>query len=102
MQYLEQTHGHHHRKLQQTCIENKFTLGETQFNSIKHVGLDNRYNLVSLTATTQKCCEQYWTRLGGNTPQSSTYMATYHLSWKLSTLDEPDMRDIAGEVGTSS
>ena len=27
--------------------------------------------------------------------------ATYHLSRKLSKLDEPDMRDTAGEVGTS-
>ena len=29
-------------------------------------------------------------------------MATYHPSQKLSTLDEPDMRDTAGEVGTNS
>ena len=27
---------------------------------------------------------------------------TYHPSWKLSKLDEPDMRDTAGDVGTSS
>ena len=26
---------------------------------------------------------------------------TYHPSHKLSTLDEPDMRDTAGEVGTN-
>ena len=39
---------------------------------------------------------------GGNIPQSSSCMATYHPSWKLSKLDEPDMRDTAGEVGTSS
>ena len=37
-----------------------------------------------------------------NTQQSNNYMATYHLSRKLSKLDEPDMQDTAGEVGTSS
>ena len=36
------------------------------------------------------------------TPQSSSCTATYHPSRKLSKLDEPDMRDTAGEVGTSS
>ena len=41
-------------------------------------------------ATTQKCCEQYWTNPGGNTQQSSSYMATYHPSWKLPKLNEPD------------
>ena len=35
-------------------------------------------------------------------PQSSSYTATYHPSRKLSKLDEPDMQDTAGEVGTSS
>ena len=29
-------------------------------------------------------------------------MATYHTSRKLPKLDEPDMQDTAGEVGTSS
>ena len=47
-------------------------------------------------ATTQECCEQYWTSPGGSTP------ATYHPSWKLSKLDEPDMWDTAGEIGTNS
>ena len=56
----------------------------------------------SLTAITQECCEQYWTSPGGSTPQSSSCAATYHPSWKLSKLDEPDTQDIAGEVGTSS
>ena len=56
----------------------------------------------SLTATIQECCEQYWTGPGGNTPQSSSYTATYHPSRKLSKLDEPDMQDIPWEVGTSS
>ena len=37
----------------------------------------------SLTATTQECCEQYWTSLGDSTPQSSSCTATYHLSQKL-------------------
>ena len=50
----------------------------------------------SLTATTQECWEQFWTSPGGNTPQSSSYTATYHPSRKLSKLDEPDMQDTAG------
>ena len=29
-QYLEQTHRHIHTKMQQTCSENKLTLGETK------------------------------------------------------------------------
>ena len=37
----------------------------------------------------------------GNTPQISRYTATYHQSWKLWKLDEPNMQDTAGEVGTS-
>ena len=45
----------------------------------------------SLTATTQECCEQFWTSPGGNTPQSTSYTATYLLSRKLSKLEEPDM-----------
>ena len=55
-----------------------------------------------MTAATQECCEQYWTGPGGKTPQSSSYTATYHPSRKLSKLDELDMQDTAGEVGTSS
>ena len=35
-------------------------------------------------------------------PQSSSCTATYHPSRKLLNLDEPDMRDTAGEVGTNS
>ena len=56
----------------------------------------------SLTATTQTCCEQFWTSPGGNTPQSTNYMATYLPSRKLPKLDEPDMQDTAGEAVTSS
>ena len=56
----------------------------------------------SLTATTQESCEQYWISPGDNTPQSSSYTATNHPSRKLSKSDEPDTRDTAGEVGTSS
>ena len=56
----------------------------------------------SLTATIQECCKQYWTSPGGNNPQSGSYMATNHSSLKLSKLDEPDMQDTAGEVGTRS
>ena len=55
-----------------------------------------------MTATTQECCEQFWTSPGGNDPQSPNCTATYLPLWKLSKLDEPDMQDIAGEAGTSS
>ena len=41
-------------------------------------------------------------RTGGNTPQSTSYTATYLPSRKLSKLEEPDMQDTAGEAGTSS
>ena len=37
-----------------------------------------------------------------NNPQSSSCTDTSHPPGKLSKLDEPDMRDTAGEVGTSS
>ena len=53
-------------------------------------------------ATTQECCEQYWTGPGGSTPQNSNCTATYLPSRKLSKLDKPDMQDTAGDVGTSS
>ena len=55
----------------------------------------------SLTAITQECCEQYWTSPEYNTPQSSSYTATYYPSQKQSKLDKPDMRDTSGEVGTN-
>ena len=35
-------------------------------------------------------------------PQSSSGMDTYHPSRKQPRLDEPDMQDTAGEVGTNS
>ena len=47
-------------------------------------------------ATTQECCEWYWTSPGGSTPQSSSCTATYHSTWKLSKLDKPDMQDTTG------
>ena len=56
----------------------------------------------SLTATIQECCEQFWTSPGGNTPQSSSCMATYLPSQKLSNLDKPGIQDTAGKAGTSS
>ena len=56
----------------------------------------------SLTAITKECCEQYWTSSEGSTPQNSSCTATYHLSRKLSKLDEPDMRDTVGKVRTNS
>ena len=37
-----------------------------------------------------------------NTPQNSSYMATYHASRKLSKLDEPDIQDTAREVRMNS
>ena len=40
--------------------------------------------------------------LGGNTPQGINYTTTYLPSRKLSKLDDPDMQDTAGEVGTRS
>ena len=46
--------------------------------------------------------EQYGTSPGGSTSQSSSCTATYQPSRKLSKLDEPDMQDTAGEVGTYS
>ena len=54
------------------------------------------------TAIIQECCEQYWTSPGSNTPQGANYTVTYHLSWKLYKLDEPDMPDTAGEAKTRS
>ena len=56
----------------------------------------------SLTTTTQESCEQYLSSPGDNTQQSSIYTATYHPSRKLSKLNEPDTRDTAEDVGTSS
>ena len=53
-------------------------------------------------ATAQECCLQYWTSHRGNTPQSCSCTATYYPSWKLSKLEEPDMRNTTGEVGTNS
>ena len=43
-----------------------------------------------------------WKSPGGNTPQGTNYTATCFPSRKLSTSDEPDMQDTAGEAGTSS
>ena len=56
----------------------------------------------SLTAITQESCKLYWTSLGSNTPQKSSYMATYLPSRKPSKLDESDMQKTAGEVRTNS
>ena len=46
--------------------------------------------------------EIYWTSPGGNNPQNCSYKATYHPSWKLSKLNEPDMWDTVGEVRMNS
>ena len=55
-----------------------------------------------MTAITQECYELYWTNPGGNIPQNSSSLATFHPSRKLFKLDGPDMRDTAREVRTNS
>ena len=45
------------------------------------------------------CCEQSWTRPGGNTPQSTNYTATCLPSRKLSKLDEPNMQTLLEKQG---
>ena len=48
----------------------------------------------------KNAASKYWTSPGDSTP---TEQQLYDHPWrKLSKLDEPDMRDTAGEVGTSS
>ena len=83
------------RSFFQAVVESILPYGCTTWTLTKQRGK-------SLTATIQECCEQYWTSPGGNTQQSSSCPATYHPSRKLFKLDEPDMQDTAGEVGTSS
>ena len=51
--------------------------------------LEQVINVKSITL--YKCCEQYWTSPGSNTPQGTNYMATCLPSRKLYKLDEPDM-----------
>ena len=50
----------------------------------------------------EKGWQQLHKNAASNTPQCSSCMATNHPSWKLSKLDEPDMQDTPGKVGTSS
>ena len=68
----------------------------TFMNDMKHCIL-----FTSAKQQLYECCEQYWTSPGGNTPQGTNYTATCLPSRKLSKLNEPDMQDTAGEVGTS-
>ena len=68
---------------------------------MRHMDTNKTYREKNLMAITQERCEQYWTSPGDSTTQNSNCTATYHQSWKLSKLDEPGMRDTAGEVGTS-
>ena len=57
----------------------------------------------SLNATTQECRETILNKSWRQHPTKATAVtATYHPSQKLSKLDEPDMQDTAGEVGTRS
>ena len=51
---------------------------------------------------TTKPTMQSWTSPGSNTPQDTNCTATCPLSRKLFKLEEPDMQDTAGEVGTNS
>ena len=48
------------------------------------------------------CDKVFLTNPGDNTQQSSSCMANYHPSQKLSKLDEPDKQDTTGEVEMSS
>ena len=77
----------------QAVVVSILLCGCTTWTLIKRIGL---------TATTQECCEQYWTCLGNSTPQSSSYTATYYPSGKLFKLDERDTWNTAGEAGTHS
>ena len=79
---------------------NQISILCTQSNGLKYCNLVQV--ILFKTATTQECCKQYWTNPEGNIPQSSCCTATYHPSRKLFKLDEPDMWDTAGEVGTNS
>ena len=61
----------------------------------------------TLTKQMEKKLDGNYTRmlqaiLNKSWKQHLTNTATYNSSWKLSKLDEPDMWDTAGEVGTSS
>ena len=56
----------------------------------------------TLTKRTEKKLDSNYTSPGGNTPQNSCCTATYHLSHKISKLDEVEMLDIAEEVRTNS
>ena len=85
------------RSFFQAAVVSRLLYGCTTWTLIKRMGKKKAWRQLN-----QECCEQYWTSPGGNTPQSSSYMTTYHSSWKLSKLDEPDMQDIAGEAWASS
>ena len=56
----------------------------------------------TLNKRLEKKLDGNYTSPGSNTPQGTNYTVTYHLSRKLSKLDEPDMPDTAGEARTSS
>ena len=85
------------------CSQQNSTYDHSQENKIfkNECDKDKINNLIYFRVFTQECCEQFWTSLGDNTPQSSSCMATYLPSRKLSKLDEPDMQDTAREAGTS-
>ena len=76
----------------QAAVVSILLYGCTTSTLTKHMGkkLDGNYT------------RMLWASPGGNTPQNSCYTATNHPSEKLSKLDEPDMRDTAGEVRMNS
>ena len=74
----------------------------TVFDRLSVIWKSELTNKRKRRTTIQECCEQYWTSPGGSTPQRSSCTATSHPSRKLSKLDNSDMRDTAGEVGTNS
>ena len=53
----------------------------------------------SLTAATQECCKQFWTRLGGNTPWSTSCTVTYVPSRKLSGKTNQTYRTLLEKKG---
>ena len=81
------------RSFFQTAVVSILLYGCTTLTLTKHMEkkLDGNY--------TRK---EYWTIPGDSTSQSSSCTATNHLSRKPSKLDESDMRETAGEVGSSS
>ena len=89
----------------------QFALNSTPWQSMSPPDIFDRMHLLftqvhfvfwQLGQVRGQYATQYWTSPGGSTLQSSGSRVTYYPWRKLSKLDEPDMRDTAGEVETSS